>query len=134
MENPITEEVNYKTLKREAKQFYSSLKKVWSPALNEDVTFNSSGFRHLVWQKKTPRRQKEQIKRFGLLPHVAEVINSPDKSFEYRRISKQTGDVQFWGFAKQIEVMQIKVVVRQVGNGNKHFFSIFEKKQKTARK
>jgi hypothetical protein len=136
MENPIIQE-KYEEAKEKAEEYYKKLSRIWCPALKDHVTFNTSGLRHLIWRGKWPRAKKEQIRRFLLLPHAAKIIQQSQKSVEYRKkeqISKTkwNGDkietisqAHFWGLVKKIEDQHVTVVLRQIGNGNKHFFSIF---------
>lgn len=136
MEDPVGGE-NYEEAKRRAKEFYKKIGCVFCPALNDFITFNSAGFRHLVWQGKTLRREKEQMRRFALLSDVKNILNDFNGNKEYRttkqilrtdRHGKKIRTeirIQFWGLIREIDGKRIKVIVRQVGNGRKHFFSIF---------
>jgi hypothetical protein len=136
MQNPIIEK-NYDEAKRNAKKLYNSIGRVWCPALGEHVIFNSAGFRHLTRQGGTARRKKEQMRRFALLPRVPNIISSFNGNKEYREVEQiatidRHGEkittkvlVRFWGLAQKIDGEQIKVIVRQAGNGQKHFFSVF---------
>lgn len=128
---------NHKELKRLAKISYDTVGSVESHHLKSKIVFNSVGFRHLVWQGKTPRRRREQIRRFALLPYAAGIIKNPIGKIEYRtgeelsktkwHHKKMNGKsvAQFWGFVGKVDGKRVKVIVRQVGKGEKHFFSIF---------
>jgi hypothetical protein len=128
---------NFEEIKGKAKAFYKSMQPTWCPELNEYIAFNRSGFTHLTRQGNLSRPKKEQVRRFDILPYAPVIINSPDKKPEYR-VDKQISvikpfgskkkkelEVQFWGFSKEINGIKVKVVIRQMGNGKKHFFSIF---------
>jgi hypothetical protein len=136
MDNPSGND-SYEETRWKAKEFYGNIGCVWCPSLNDSVTFNSAGFRHLIWQGKTLRRQKEQIRRFTLLPDAASILSNLGGDKEQRTIErlskidrhgKRTDvkiRIKFWGLAQEISGRRIKVIVRQIGNGKKHFFSIF---------
>jgi hypothetical protein len=127
-----------------SRELYNTIGRTWCPALNDYVTFNSIGFKHLIWKKKKYRSRRQQRERLALLPHAPEIIAkaiTPDN----RRIRTESVVVKwrgekkkvlskstFWAFKAELNGRTIRVVVRQVKNGHKHFFSIFEeRKQKS---
>jgi len=60
---------NYNKLREDAQKFYGNLRPILSPALNEDVRFNSEGFNHIVFKGSNREREHpSQILRFKLLP------------------------------------------------------------------
>lgn len=126
MENPIYDD-GYEAIKREAKKAYDKIDRVWCPALNDYVAFRKAGFRHLIWKGPAPRLKSEQKRRFTLLPYVEKILQNPNNSVIY----KSEGDAKFWGFTDRQNERIIRVVLRQIGEGEKHFFSVFEDKQKS---
>jgi hypothetical protein len=136
MENPVTAS-RYKEAKRKAKEIYVKIGKVWCPALHDQIAFNKKGFDHLTWQGKRSRRRNEQMRRFALLAYAPEILSAPHDDFKYREAeqtfrgklhgmkNKMTSLARFWGFEGKAEDGNVRVVVRQIGNGQKHFFSIF---------
>lgn len=50
----------------EAKAYYSSLGKIWCPAVSDWVVFNIKGFNHLVRKGRFLRSEQEQLRRFFL--------------------------------------------------------------------
>ena len=136
MNDAITPE-NYEKAKRDAKEFYLTIGNVWCPAFKEHITFNSDGFRHLIWRNELPRPKKEQLYRFTLLPFAIKILENAKTCQEYRHIETDSADlkpnVQFWAILGKNQKTSIKIIIRQLGHGRKHFFSIFEtKKQKPA--
>jgi len=107
-----------------AKEYYQSICRVWCPVLNDYITFNSMGFRHLMRSGRHKRSNADMIRRFRLLGLAvemienldAEIISPPDVASSATKLSiiKETQDK-----------IVTTVVIRQVGNGNKHFFSIY---------
>jgi hypothetical protein len=122
MENPIIEE-SYEEAKRKAKELYFKIGGVWCLALNDCINFNKSGFRHLVWKGAFPRPKSEQKRRFALLIHIKTILRGPGAEIS----SEKKEGVQFWVFTERRNNKIIKVVVRQIGGGEKHFFSVFER-------
>ncbi len=139
MENSVGKD-SYEKTKEEAKKLYSKIGHIWCPALNDYVVFNSIGFQHLTWQGKTIRRRKEQLRRFALLPRTIEIVGEPVHNVEYRRMSKDVivkrhgkkfavkTRAQFWGLNAEMDGKKIRVVIGKIGDGGKHFFSVFETK------
>ena len=128
-----------------AKKFYKKIGRVLCPALNEYVIFNNKGFNHLI-RKLKRRSRTEQRKRFLLLPFAERIILNPKAKIEYRSQSKklkikqgknkvlQNSIIQEWGFEEVIANLKIKVVIRQINNGQKFFYSIMGDKVKNNKK
>jgi hypothetical protein len=138
MENPTSEE-SYKEAKRKAKAFYKTIGRVFCPALNDYVGFDTAGFHHLIWKQKKPRRKNEQMKRFTLLSNVKTIIASSATVTDhhttvahydtYRRGSRKivVSRADFWSFTGERNGKAVTVIVRQFKGGTKHFFSMFSK-------
>lgn len=129
--------LGYEKTKQKAKRLYSKIGRIQSPALNNEyVAFTSDGFNHLVRKGRIPRSKSEQKKRFILLPHAEKIITNPKAVMVYRTNKASyyvnrhgekiltTSTAQFWTFIEKGNNFTIKVVVRQLNNGQKHFFSI----------
>lgn len=130
----------YETAKENAHKLYLSLGSVQCPAIGE-VHFNSDGFMHMIFQddeRREKRDWKNQMKRFELFPHVPHVLKSITHCQEYFEIMKSVEIkmnkqrmqavkiVRYWGFVAIIKnyKRRIKIVVRQIGDGHIHFWSI----------
>ena len=111
----------YEKEKREAREFYNRIGRVWCPALNDYVVFNRVGFRHLIRKNALPRARNEQRRRFALLPKSAFILTDPFMIAAHRK----EGRFNFWAFTKEHNNRKIKVIIRQIGERQKHFFSIF---------
>lgn len=133
MGNPIIQEKNYREIKRRAKALYSTIKNVWCPALSELITFNSLGFKHLAQKGRKFRPISEQIRRFTLLKYVESILTGNKASVFHESKVIHEKRVDFWKFTEKRDELIIKVVIRQVGNGKKHFWSIYGRYQKTAK-
>ena len=138
LNNPSQVE-GYEKIKEEARVEYSKYKQVKCPALgNDPVYFLSEGFNHLIYKRaKKPRDQRIQVMRFKLLPKAKELIEVSttfqeyEESYEYMVVNrygkslKENMLVKSWGL---IGIMgskfRIKVVIQQIGNGKKEFYSV----------
>ena len=129
---------NYGRLREDAQKFYNSIGKIFSPAFNQEVSFPSEGFNHLIFKGSRSERDKQsQILRFKLLRLAAKLIALSTthqefeetikeltiKSFKKRILKNQS--VRYWGIIAIIEGRKIKVIIRKVGdNGTMHFWSV----------
>jgi hypothetical protein len=125
--------------RQEAAEFYKSVGTVACPAFRgERVHFTSEGFNHLIYKAGTkhPRNLQVQHMRFDLLPK-AKLLLERTTTFqeyeeEYRYVPanrhgtyhRENTLVRLWGFVAIINKFRLKVVVQQVGNGNKQFYSV----------
>jgi hypothetical protein len=118
--------MSYRAYRRRAKIFYKTLMSVPSPHLDGAyVVFNNIGFKHLIRKAKV-RSKKEQMKRFNLLRTVPDILKDSDAIVSYRSEFRDGRMVHYWAFSKEKEGREIRVVVRQVGNGIKHFYSVMD--------
>ena len=111
--------------KLEIKSFFNKIKQVKSPALAEIVYFNAKGMNHLLYKKNRNSRSKDRIKtNFILLPRAIQLL---EKSTFWQEESYYVRDGDryfFWAFEAVIDGRRIKVIVRQVNSGKKHFWSV----------
>lgn len=129
---------NYEKIKENARNFYKKLGRIRCPAFNNEyVYFTSEGFNHLVYKNERRERNKnDQITKFKLLPKVKQIIEISTtfqeydeglievKRKKYKKRIDETMIVKYWGFVAIIKGFRIKVIVRQIGNGQKHFWSV----------
>jgi hypothetical protein len=116
--------MGYEACKNWAQNFYKNIGSILSPALdNQPVSFNNTGFNHLI-RKLSVRSRNEQKRRFLLLPKVESIITNPEAVIVYRKKL----NVHYWTFIHHVDSKRIKVVIRQVNNGSKHFYSVMDKK------
>lgn len=129
--------IGYEQSKVKAKQIYSKIGRVPSPALSGDyVVFNSTGFTHLMRKGRIPRTRNEQKRRFCLLEYVEQIVKNPKAVIEYKQkeikyfINRHgekmltTSVANFWTFIEEIKGCKIKVVIQQLNNGQKIFLSV----------
>lgn len=128
---------NYDNLRESAQKFYSEIGNVFSPALKEKIYFLSEGFNHIIF--KSHRRERErpsQILRFKLLPLAVTLLKESTtyqefeetlKEFDaksYKKRIRKSKSVKYWGIIAIIDGRKIKVIVRKIGDGAMHFWSI----------
>ena len=128
-------------LKRRAEEFYKGLGEVHCPYLKEKITFNAKGLEHLKFNSKNHARPlADQRTRLRLIHLAPEVIKSSHtiqglshaRVFEYIRSNARTEcvlkDVTYYEFIAIVEDRQekkrIRVVIKQIENGPKYFWSV----------
>lgn len=131
------ENIDLEKIKSDSKEYYRTLESIVCPALNETITFKSVGFNHIIYQKANHERERSsQVLRFKLLPLAVKLIGLSTTYQEYEKIIQkltierhgvkihQNKRVIFWGLIAIINNRKIKVILRKVGNGDIHFWSI----------
>lgn len=129
--------LGYEKAKQQAKQLYSKIGRIKSPALGgEYVFFTSAGFDHILRKGRIPRTRNEQKRRFTLLPYVENIVKNPTAKIIYRKsevkekVNRHGQKIliesvaHFWTFEEKVDDCIIKAVVRQLENKDKHFFSV----------
>ncbi len=118
----------------ERKRGYKRIGFIKCASLNNMVVyFNSIGFNHLI-HKRPPRSREDQIYRLNLIPYATNIIEDKNLSIVYRSLNIKGKLVHYWGLEKIFGNKSIRVVIRQVGNGRKHFYSIMEHTSKNPAK
>jgi hypothetical protein len=128
---------NYETLKKNAEAYYKKQGRIRCPALNNEfVHFTSEGFNHLQFSGGKERSKDMQMTKFGLLTKAVKVIGLATTYQEYdecldmirikmrKKREEVAMRVQYWCLIAIIQEKKIKVIVRQVGTGQKHFYSV----------
>lgn len=129
----------YNKIREATQSFYQKINFIRCPALNhQPIHFQNDGFRHLIYKgnkKKSERDKRVQLMKFKLFPKAKDIIKITTTYQEYeeglieiikkrkKKKVKESVIVKYWGFVAIIDNFRVKVVVRQIGNGNKHFWS-----------
>jgi hypothetical protein len=117
----MTINYNYERAKVFASKIIKSNSIIYSPAVGS-IKINSKGFRHLIYKNEGHKRNKQnQIARFYLLKYLKPVLS---KSWFYQEYLEEKNTV-YWSFIAIIEnKIRIKIILKKVGKGNIHFWSI----------
>lgn len=131
------DEEKFEDLKRRTENFYKELSPVRCPALDELVHFTSDRFHHLRFDGTRAERTKaEQLIKLRFLPKAVKIIAKTATIQEFRKelmtIGKRGKDgfskiveVKYWAFVAIIsDGCKIKVILRRVGEGQLHFWSV----------
>lgn len=117
--------------------FYKNIEKVFCPYFKEDIHFTETGLDHLKFKNKnTARTLKDQNMRLRLLPVVIQILKlshtlqgkSQRQRFEERfvnnRKEKALVVVTYYEFIAILDDQRVKVVLKQIADGNKIFLSV----------
>ncbi|MDR3643331.1 MAG: hypothetical protein P4L74_06950 [Candidatus Doudnabacteria bacterium] len=130
----------FEKIRQEAEVAYKLIVKVKCPYFNDFVHFNSEGFEHLLFKKwNVTRPREDQYMRLRLLPLAVKVLTLSHTMQEYKEaqvfvrrksnsVWKQAmKPVKYYAFSAIINNALIKVIVRQVDNGQRNFYSLIPK-------
>ncbi len=129
---------DFEEIKEKAELFYSSMKEVWCPYLQQKIAFNAKGKEHLKFKEKHKARLiYDQYTRFRLLKFAPLVLQdsktlqgiNETRIFELNRSNQRNEsilvDVTYFEFIAIIErKIRIKVIVKQVNDTPSYFWSI----------
>lgn len=119
----------------QTKAAYRKIGAAKSPALcGNTIVFSNVGFDHLTHKRRIPRSEKDQCRRFALLPHAKKIVEGRQATISYREEQKGSCTMHFWAFHAHIGQQKIKVVVSQLNQGKLQFLSVMDEKQKDPRK
>lgn len=122
--------IDYKKEIELYKNKYFSIGKIACPFFsNEPIYFTRRGFNHLLRKGRKFRTISEQINRLRLI-EFAPYILSISKDFEEYIIERDKNNInviiQSWSFVRYgLENRKVTLIIRQIGNGFKQFYSIF---------
>ena len=128
---------NFEEIIIKGEGIYKTFSPIRCPYLESEVHFNAQGLEHLKFKRRgQARSQNDQHMRFKLLKLAPEVLKLSrtvqgiweTKHFERVRVHSRTDTilklVTYYEFIAIINHIRIKVVVKQIDNGEKFFWSI----------
>jgi hypothetical protein len=107
---------------------YAGISSVFSAAIDEEIHFNISGFKHLIYKGKHRRKADAIRGRLILIPLIVPVIRncSEEKEIRIRRevIDGKRVRVTYYALEAHVgkEEVRVRVVTRKIGDRGKHFF------------
>ena len=129
---------DFEEIKLNAESLYKSFGEVYCPFFKEKIIFNSLGIEHLKFKRyEKARLEQDQYMRFKLLYLAPEIIKQSHtlqgfqeiKKFErirkYSRTENVLRVVLYYEFIAVIKRNRVKIVIKQIEDGPKLFWSIF---------
>jgi len=131
----------YKKVLLETELHYKTISSVYCPYFKKNVSFNSDGFHHLRYKVSGSEREKSaQLYKFSLLSSAVQIIGASGTLQQYRKQwgavgrkknkdgSREMKEMEYFAFegilGEGISMMRVKAIVRKVGNGEPHFWSV----------
>lgn len=118
------------SFKNKARNVYFKIGAVKCPAFpKEKIIFNAKGFNHLFYKgDRSGRDKKEIFVRIKLLPLAVKLLKIAtilqEEASYVGHFKNKRKEFKFWVFEGVLEERRIKVVIRQIGQGRKHFWSV----------
>ena len=130
-------ELQFEEIKTKAETEYNELGETYCSYFKEKIVFNSMCLEHLKFKsRERARSQNDQYIRFKLLYLAPEIIRQSStlqgkwetKKFEKKRVNSRTDtvltNVTYYEFIALIKRDRVKVIVKQIENGPKFFWSL----------
>jgi hypothetical protein len=124
---------------REARTTYSAHETIRCPFFDGPIALTSDGFNHLTHKtNRTPRNVNEQKLKLRLLKRGLKIIRKAGTVQEYRKGVEKIGapakdgftkmkHIEYWAFHDIVgekKQFLLRVIVRRVGDGKLHFWSV----------
>jgi len=130
-------EEDFDKIKTDAEKFYNSISEVLCPYFGSNIAFNAKGIRHLKFKNDQQARmvtdQYVRLKLIHLAPEVLKLSRTVQGIWETSKFETQKTNtrwertvkkVTYYEFIAVLENIRIKVIVKDISGGEKHFWSI----------
>lgn len=131
------DEQDFEKVRGNAEALYATIIKVACPYFGSDVAFNAKGLRHLKFKSdRQARPHKDQYSRLKLIRYAFKVLKLSKtvqgiwsvKRFEEQKTNSRweqvIKEVVYYEFIAVLDSVRVKVIVKEVKGGEKHFWSI----------
>jgi len=131
------DEEDFQKTKSEAEEFYKKVGDVFCPYFKEKIAFNTKGLKHLKFKSnRQARPRKDQYSRLKLVCFVPEILKQSHtlqgvwqiRRFEFQKTNSRweqvMKDVTYYEFIAVINNVRVKVIIKEVLGGEKHFWSV----------
>src|SRR3989344_182815 len=131
------DEQDFREVRQRAETFYQIIGKIYCPYFGRDIVFNVKGLKHLKFKSdQVARTNHDQYARLKLVHFAPEVLKKSHtvqgiwhtKKFEERKTNSRWEsvlvEVIFYEFIAVLDSVRLKVIVKEVRGGEKHFWSV----------
>ena len=111
----------------EIKKIFQKTKKINCPAFpGETVRLNAKGVNHLIYKGARSKRDSNRIQtNLRVLPSAIKLLKLMPIAQEESFHEGKDGKIRkYCAFEGVVDERRIKVIIRQVGNGQKHFYGV----------
>lgn len=130
-------EEDFEKVRKKAEEFYKSISAVYCPYFKERIVLNALGFEHIKLKSwKRPRLKEDQYMRLKLLKYIPQILENSKtvqgisqlKEFvrqkKYGRWEAVLTNVYYYEFIAVLDNKRIKIVIKQIEDGEKFFWTI----------
>ena len=134
-------DTNLEKIINKAEKIYKKIEKVYCPYFKEGVSFNDKGIKHLKFKSEGKARERKdqymRLKNIHLAPLIIQKSSTIQEIHSKKIFVKVRTNTRkevilkqatYYGFIAIIEDgnfnKRVKIVIRQIEGGNKHFWSI----------
>ena len=112
--------------KNQIRKIFDDTKEISCPSFpGKKIVFNAKGVNHLLYKGNRSKRDLSRIQtNIRLLPRAIKILKLMPFFQEESFYEKDKILFRYWAFEAVIEERRVKVIVRQIGNGQKHFWSV----------
>lgn len=128
---------NFEEVRIKGENIYSKLSEGYCAYFKEKVSFNSQGMEHLKFKRQRQARpQQDQYMRLKLI-HLAPIVLEKSATLQgiwetkdfvkvrsHNRTDTLLKNVTYYEFIAVIDSVRVKIIVKQIENGKKIFWSI----------
>lgn len=131
------DEQDFDEVSKNAEAFYASVSDVYCPYFCQEIPFNAKGLKHLKFKSdQIARSRTEQYARLKLVhiaPEVLKLSHTVQGVWQTRKLEMQKTnnrwehrmkETVFYEFIAVLHNVRVKVIVKEVSGGEKHFWSI----------
>lgn len=111
--------------KEEFKKIYSSVGSISGEFINEDVSFNGKGLNHIYYSgNRSPRPSGDIAIRQHIFKKAVALVKKSKMLAGSHIVYRQGKDITYYELVGLIDNRRIKVVLRRLGKGSVHFWSV----------
>lgn len=123
--------------KNSAEKYYKEIGEVYCPYFREKIIFNAHGLEHLKFKGRNKARsntdQYMRLKLLKLAPSIIQKSHTLQEQYECKRFERlkigskwetMMVEVTYYAFIAIVNGARMKVVVKQIGDRSKFFWSL----------
>ncbi len=131
------DEKDFDEVSKKAEEFYAAIGEIYCPYFKTSIAFNAKGLKHLRFKSdQVARARPEQyarLKLVNLAPEVLTLSHTVQGIWQTKRLEMQKTNSRwehllketvFYEFIAVLKNIRVKVIVKEIQGGEKHFWSI----------
>jgi hypothetical protein len=107
------------------KEKYRAVCSIFCPAFNQNISFNAKGLNHIFYAGNRSERNIKDIEtRIRIFDRAVKLLRIVTTLSGYSCDNRASKPLHYWEFIGLIDNRRIKVIIKQRGDGEKHFWSV----------